>query len=67
MRVPATTLLLLPRHAKVLRLLSEFRGLSVVVEGVETTEQDKLVRDLGCDLAQGFLYTRPMPADQMPI
>jgi EAL domain-containing protein (putative c-di-GMP-specific phosphodiesterase class I) len=42
-------------------------GLSVVVEGVETTEQDKLVRDLGCDLAQGFLYARPMPADQMPI
>ncbi len=42
-------------------------GLSVVVEGVETIEQDKLVRDLGCDLAQGFLYARPMPADQMPI
>ncbi|MGM0952380.1 MAG: putative bifunctional diguanylate cyclase/phosphodiesterase [Pseudomonadota bacterium] len=42
-------------------------GLSVVVEGVETTEQDMLVRDLGCDLAQGFLYAKPMPADQMPI
>lgn len=41
-------------------------GLSVVVEGVETTEQDKLVRDLDCDLAQGFLYARPMPANQMP-
>lgn len=41
-------------------------GLSVIVEGVETAEQDKLVKDLGCDLAQGFLYARPMPADQMP-
>ncbi|GGC70936.1 putative bifunctional diguanylate cyclase/phosphodiesterase [Marinobacter halophilus] len=41
-------------------------GLSVVVEGVETTEQDKLVKMLGCDLAQGFLYARPMPADLMP-
>jgi len=41
-------------------------GLSVIVEGVETAEQDKLVKDLGCDLAQGFLYARPMPAAQMP-
>ncbi|MGS2744112.1 bifunctional diguanylate cyclase/phosphodiesterase [Halomonas sp. LS-001] len=41
-------------------------GLTVVVEGVETTEQDTLVKELGCDLAQGFLYARPMPANQMP-
>jgi EAL domain-containing protein (putative c-di-GMP-specific phosphodiesterase class I) len=41
-------------------------GLGVVVEGVENTEQDNLVKDLGCDLAQGFLYARPMPADEMP-
>lgn len=41
-------------------------GLVVVVEGVETTEQDNLVKKLGCDLAQGFLYARPMPADNMP-
>lgn len=41
-------------------------GLSVVVEGVETAEQDNLVKASGCDLAQGFLYARPMPADAMP-
>lgn len=41
-------------------------GLKVVVEGVETPEQDQLVRSLGCDLAQGFLYARPMPAKKMP-
>ncbi|RUO36733.1 GGDEF domain-containing protein [Aliidiomarina shirensis] len=41
-------------------------GLTVVVEGVETIEQDKLVKSLGCDLAQGYLYARPMPADKMP-
>ncbi|RUO19006.1 GGDEF domain-containing protein [Aliidiomarina iranensis] len=40
-------------------------GLSVVVEGVETTEQDRLVKSLGCDLAQGYLYARPMPAGDM--
>ncbi|MGO1463112.1 MAG: putative bifunctional diguanylate cyclase/phosphodiesterase [Oleiphilaceae bacterium] len=41
-------------------------GLSVIVEGVETSEQDCLVCSLGCDLAQGFLYAKPMPAHKMP-
>lgn len=37
-------------------------GLSILVEGVETEQQAKLIRDLGCDFAQGFLYAKPMPA-----
>jgi EAL domain-containing protein (putative c-di-GMP-specific phosphodiesterase class I) len=41
-------------------------GLGVVVEGVETAEQHYVVKDVGCDLAQGFLYARPMPANEMP-
>lgn len=40
-------------------------GLSVLVEGVETNEQAQLVTDLGCDLAQGFLYAKPMPAGKI--
>ena len=36
--------------------------LKVVAEGVETEEQSRLLRLLGCDEMQGFLYSRPVPA-----
>ena len=40
-------------------------GLDVVGEGVETIEQYEMLVTLGCDLAQGFLIARPMPADEL--
>jgi predicted signal transduction protein with EAL and GGDEF domain len=36
--------------------------LRVVAEGVESEAAARLLRQLGCDEAQGFLYTRPLPA-----
>jgi Amt family ammonium transporter len=39
-------------------------GVDVVAEGIETTDQAQRLRELGCDRAQGFLYARPMPADE---
>ncbi len=37
-------------------------GLHVVAEGVETDQAVSALRDLGCDVAQGFLFARPMTA-----
>lgn len=39
--------------------------LKVVAEGVETAEQARLLRLLSCDEAQGFLYSRPIPAETL--
>lgn len=40
-------------------------GMEIVAEGVETEEQARFLADLGCDLAQGFLYATPMPATEL--
>jgi len=39
-------------------------GMRVIAEGVETAEQAEILRDLGCLLGQGYLFSRPVtPAD----
>jgi diguanylate cyclase (GGDEF)-like protein/excisionase family DNA binding protein len=37
-------------------------GLEIVAEGVETCEQVEILLDLGCQVAQGYHFARPMPA-----
>ena len=45
--------------------LARDTGRAVVAEGVETREQESLLRGLGVQYAQGFLWTQPLPADQV--
>jgi EAL domain-containing protein (putative c-di-GMP-specific phosphodiesterase class I) len=43
--------------------LAHALGLRAVAEGVETPEQLAELRTLGCELAQGFLFGKPAPAE----
>jgi diguanylate cyclase (GGDEF)-like protein/PAS domain S-box-containing protein len=42
--------------------LARRMGLTVIAEGVETEDQDELLRQMGCPVVQGYLYGRPAPA-----
>lgn len=39
-------------------------GISVTAEGIETQAQQTWMQHLGCDTAQGYLFARPIPADE---
>lgn len=39
--------------------------LDVIAEGVEDEETQRLLRDLGCDVAQGYYYSRPLPPAEL--
>jgi EAL domain-containing protein (putative c-di-GMP-specific phosphodiesterase class I) len=45
--------------------LAHSLGLVALAEGVETTEQLEMLRDLGCDLAQGYYWSRPLPSTEL--
>lgn len=47
---------------KTILMLGENLGIEVVAEGIETESQLALLRQLGCPLGQGYLFSRPLPA-----
>ncbi len=47
--------------------LAHTLGLTVTAEGVETETQLEFVSEVGCDMAQGFLFGRPEPPEEIDI
>ncbi|MEY4562033.1 MAG: hypothetical protein RLZZ618_1310 [Pseudomonadota bacterium] len=47
--------------------LAQALGLKVVAEGVETEAQQKILRSLGCDELQGYLFAKPMSAKSLAV
>jgi diguanylate cyclase (GGDEF)-like protein len=39
--------------------------IEIVAEGVETMEHARMLRDLGCDILQGYVFARPMPSEEL--
>jgi sensor c-di-GMP phosphodiesterase-like protein len=45
--------------------MGETLGLGLIAEGVETADQAERLQSLGCRFAQGFYFSRPVPADEI--
>jgi EAL domain-containing protein (putative c-di-GMP-specific phosphodiesterase class I) len=44
--------------------IAKYLGVPVVAEGVETEEQMKLLKDAGCELVQGYYFSKPLPPEE---
>ncbi len=49
---------------KAILVLIQSLGYDTVAEGVEYKEQAQMLRDLGCDIAQGYLFSKPLPHNE---
>ena len=52
------------RLLEVMILLAESFGLPTIAEGVETAEQVFTLKMMGCDIVQGYYFSRPLPAEE---
>ena len=55
-----------PEDTALVRMIVELAhtfGMEVIAEGVETEEQAALLEEMGCDMAQGYLFSEPLAAE----
>jgi diguanylate cyclase (GGDEF)-like protein len=58
-----------PRSREFVRIMIEMGsslGIEVIAEGIETDEEAAMLATMGCPLAQGYLFSRPIPAGGLP-
>ncbi len=53
--------------ARTILRLADSLGLRTVAEGIESPAQVARLLELSCELGQGFLYSRPVPGDQLEL
>lgn len=51
--------------ARAIIALGKSLQMSITAEGIETLAQEQLLSDLECDFGQGYLYSKPLPPDQL--
>ena len=51
--------------AKATIQMAQSMGLEVIAEGVETIEHQRVLSDLHCNKTQGFLFSRPLPPEEL--
>ena len=54
------------RSREIIRMIVEMSkaiDIRTICEGVETNQQAEFLRNIGCDMVQGFLFARPMPEE----
>jgi EAL domain-containing protein (putative c-di-GMP-specific phosphodiesterase class I) len=47
--------------------IADYLDVPVIAEGVETEAQMLRLRDMGCDIVQGYFFSRPVPAAEYEI
>lgn len=51
--------------ARSIMSLGQSLGQQVIAEGIETEEQARLLASMGCDIGQGYFFSRPLPYDEL--
>ena len=55
------------RLLEVMILLAESFGVTTIAEGVETAEQMFTLKMMGCDIIQGYYFSKPLPAKEFEV
>ena len=47
--------------------IADLLEVPIIAEGVETKEQADLLKSIGCEIIQGYYFSKPVPSDEISI